>query len=116
MLNFSRLSRSTHRIVKALISCQYWFMTLIYPIWNVSHGSWPITRRDLFDASTRVREKHVVQARPIVLDELDAAPGTVGAFKDNGQRLFGGFDTDVKAFRRRSDRLDRGLAFQHRFQ
>jgi hypothetical protein len=28
MLNFSRLSRRTHRIVKARISCQYSFMTL----------------------------------------------------------------------------------------
>jgi hypothetical protein len=27
MLNFSRLSRRTHRIVKALISCQYSFIT-----------------------------------------------------------------------------------------
>jgi hypothetical protein len=32
MLNFSRLSRRTHRIVKALISCQYWFMTLTHPM------------------------------------------------------------------------------------
>jgi hypothetical protein len=29
MLNFSRLSRRTQRIVKALISCQYSFMNTI---------------------------------------------------------------------------------------
>src|SRR5689334_22662650 len=106
MLNFSRLSRRTQRMVKALISCQYSFMMVL------GLGSF----LDLFDAPAGVRKEHIVEPRAVVLDEFDAAPQAVRRLQNDRQRLLGRLDPNIEAFERRPHRLDRGLRLERGLQ
>src|SRR5262245_42688082 len=112
MLNFSRLSRRTHRIVNALISWQYRFMTSTFGHLDFSL---PIAHRYLFDAPARVRKKDIVQPGPVVLNELDAASHPVGRLQDGGQRLLRRLNADVQTLRSGPDGFDRGLPSQRGF-
>ena len=71
MLNFSRLSRRTHRIVKALISCQYSFIV------SFTSSGYRVLRC-ILDTASRMGDEHVVQPRTIVLNEFDRTTKPIG--------------------------------------
>ena len=94
MLNFSRLSRRTHRIVNARISCEYSFIP--YSDRSLRALMRLRFRLVVFDGPSGVRDKHVIQPRPMIIDELQLTGQTIRGFKNCGQGLLRRIDPNVQ--------------------